>query len=105
LAAVMPTNFALCAGPAVVYALFFVALGLLSRLEPGSWRLFSLITTCIFASLLYSIYCDPMWTIVHAVSWTVPFAVVALCSWNWRTILVRCAALSCCLGVLLFSGA
>jgi hypothetical protein len=105
LAVVMPTNFFYCAGSAVVYAPYFIALGLLSRLEPGSWRLFGLITAGIFVSLLYSIYCDPMWTMVNAVSWTVPFAVVALGSWNWRTILVRCAALSCSLGVLLLSGA
>jgi hypothetical protein len=101
----MPTNFFFCAGMAVVYAPYFIALGLLSRLEPGSWRLFGLITAGIFVSLFYSIYCDPMWTMVNAVSWTVPFAVVALGSRNWRTILVRCAALACCLGVLLLSGA
>jgi hypothetical protein len=105
LAVVMPTNFFYCAGSAVVYAPYFIALGLLSRLEPGSWRLFGLITAGIFVSLFYSIYCDPMWTMVNAVSWTVPFSVVALGSWNWRTMLVRCAALGCCLGVLLLSGA
>jgi len=40
----LSTVFSLMVGNAVVYAPYIVALGLLARLEPGSWRSFGLIT-------------------------------------------------------------
>jgi len=74
----LSTVFSLMVGNAVVYAPYMVALGLLARLEPGSWRRFSLIRAGIFTLLLYSICCDPLWSLVCASSWALPFAIVAL---------------------------
>jgi len=42
-----------------------LALELLARLEPGSWRTFGLITAAIFALLLYGISADPLWTMIR----------------------------------------
>src|SRR5262249_155661 len=50
-----PTNFCFAPGSAVVYAPYMIALGLLVRLEPGSWRAFGLNTAGIFAMVLYSL--------------------------------------------------
>ena len=100
-----PTNFCLTPADAVVYAPYMIALGLLTRLRPGSWRSFSLIAAGISALVLYSIYCDPLWSMIGAIGWAVPFAVVTFSPWHLRTILARGAALGCCLGVLLLSGA
>jgi hypothetical protein len=97
----LSTVFCLTPGNAVVYAPHMVALGLLARLEPGSARAFVLITAVIFALLLYSLYCDPLWTMVSGVSWSVAFAVVTLSPLKLEAILVRSAALGCCL-LLLF---
>jgi hypothetical protein len=100
-----PTNFCFAPGSAVVYAPYMIALGLLVRLEPGSWRAFGLNTAGIFALVLYSLYCDPLLTLLPGMSWAVAFAVVTFASFQWRTILVRCAALGSCLILLLVSGA
>jgi hypothetical protein len=95
------TVFCLTPGNAVAYAPHMMALGLLVRLEPGSWRTFGLLTAAIFALLLYSLSCDPLWTMVGGISWSVAFAVVMLSPLNLKAILVRGAALGCCL-VLFF---
>jgi hypothetical protein len=70
-----------------------IALGLLGRLEPGSWRMFGLITAAIFA------LCST------AFSWSVAFAVVTLSPIKLKAILVRGAALGCCLALLFLTRA
>src|SRR5262249_23798028 len=100
----LPTVFCLTPGNAVAYAPHMVALGLLARLEPGSWRRIGLITTGIFAMMFYSLYCDPLWTMVDSISWSVAFAVVVLGPLRLKTIALRAAALSSCGIVLFLSG-
>jgi len=97
----LSTVFCLTPGNAVAYAPHMMALGLLARVEPGSWRIFVLLTAAISALLFYSLFCDPLWTMVDGFSWSVAFAVVTLSPMNLKAILVRGAALGCCL-VLLF---
>jgi hypothetical protein len=101
----LSTVFTLMVGHAVVNAPYMIALGLLSRLEPGSWRSFVLITAGIFALLFYSVCCDPLWSIVCCSSWVLPLAIVALSPMRQRAVLVRCGALACCLLLLAVSGA
>jgi hypothetical protein len=97
----LSTVFCLTPGNAVAYAPHMMALGLLARLEPGSWRTFGLLTAAISALLFYSLCCDPLWTMVDGFSWSVAFAVVTLSPLNLKAILVRGGALGCFL-VLLF---
>jgi hypothetical protein len=101
----MPTVFCLTPGNAVVYAPHMVALGLLGRVESGPWRNTALATAGISTLLFYSLYCDPLWTLVDGISWALPFAVVTFGSLRWRTILTRCAVLGFCLALLVVSGA
>jgi hypothetical protein len=82
-----------------------IAIGLLVRLEPGSWRSFVLITAGIFVLLMYSLSCDPLWSVVSGSSWALPFAIVALSPMRPKAVLVRCAALGCCVILLGVSGA
>src|SRR5215510_4744824 len=72
----LPTVFCLTPGNAVAYAPHLVALGLVARLEPGSWRALALTTVVVLGLLLYSIFCDPLWTMVNGFSLAIPFAVV-----------------------------
>ena len=92
-------------GIAVVYAPQLVALGIVARLEPGRIRDFIFATGGIFVLLLYSLICDPLWTMISGIGLAGAFAVVALSLLRIRPILVRCAALGCCLALLLMSGA
>ena len=92
-------------GIAVVYAPHLVALGILGRLEPGRIKHFILATGGIFILLLYSLSCDPLWTMISGIGLVAAFAVVALSPLRIRPILVRCAALGCCVVLLLISGA
>jgi len=101
----LSTVFCIMTGNAVVYAPHMIALGLLARLEPGSWRGFGFTTAGIFALLFYSLCCDPLWSIVHGIGWAAAFAVVAFGRLHLKTILVRCAALGCCVVLLFLSGA
>ena len=101
----MPANFLMTPADAVVYAPYMVALGLLARLRPGSWRSFALTAGGISALVLYSIGCDPLWTMVAAISWAVPFAVITLSGPDRKTIALRALALGCCLAVIVLSGA
>jgi hypothetical protein len=101
----LSTIFCISPDDAVVFAPHMVALGLLARLQPGSWRSFALTTAGIFALLLYSLYCDPLWTLVSGISWAVPFAVVTLSPLRRLPIVVRSAALGCCVGLLFLTGA
>jgi hypothetical protein len=101
----LPTVFCLTPGNAVAYAPHMVALGLLARLESGSWRRIGLITAGIFAMMLYSLYCDPLWTMVDGISWSVAFAVVVLGPLRLKTIALRAVALCLCGIVLFLSGA
>jgi len=100
----LSTVFCIMVGNAVVYAPHMIALGLLARLEPGSWRGFGLATAGIFALLFYSLCCDPLWSIVHGIGWAAAFAVVAFGRLHLKTIRVRCAALSGCVVLLFLSG-
>jgi hypothetical protein len=100
----LPTNFCITPGNAVVYAPHMICLGLLGRVEPGSWRSFGLIAAGIFGLLFYSLYCDPLWTMVNGISWSVAFAVVTFGPLRVNTILVRCAALGFSVALLAASG-
>jgi hypothetical protein len=101
----MPTNFCLTPGNATVYAPHMIALGLLARIEPGPWRRFALITVGIFVMLFFSLYADPLWTMVNGFSWVVAFVVVAIGSFCTKTIMLRAASLSCCVLLLVVTGA
>jgi hypothetical protein len=92
-------------GIAVVYAPLLVALGIIARLEPGRMRDFIFATGAIFALLLYSLICDPLWTMISGIGLLGAFAVVAISPLRVRPVLVRCAALACCLALLVMSGA
>src|SRR5262249_17558787 len=68
----------------------------------------------ILGLLLYSLFCDPLWTMVNGFSWAIPFAVVILAPLqtqqvfgrpHMKTIVVRCASLGICFIGLLLSGA
>jgi hypothetical protein len=91
-------------GLAVVYAPHVLAFGLLARVSPD-WPRVLLIAGSLLALLFYSLYCDPLWTVVSGLAWVVPFAVVAFSPLRWGTVLVRCAVLASCAAVLLLSGA
>jgi hypothetical protein len=91
-------------GLAVVYAPHLLALGLLARVSPNRPRVF-IIAAAILVLLLYSLYCDPLWTMVSGVAWIVPFGVVTFGPLHRDTMLVRCAVLGGCVAVLLLSGA
>ena len=97
--------FCIMVGNAVVYAPHMIALGLLARLDPGSWRRFGFTTAGIFALLFYSLCCDPLWSTVHGFGWAAPFAVVTFGRLHLKTFLVRCAALGSCVVLLFLSGA
>src|SRR5215831_2283541 len=51
-------------GLAVVYAPHLLALGLLARLSPNRPQVFIIIAAGILGLLFYSLYCDPLWTMV-----------------------------------------
>ena len=91
-------------GLAVVYAPHLLALGLLNRLQVRRSQ-FVLITAGIVLLLYWSLYADPLWTMVSAIAWIVPFAIVTLAPLRRDAVLIRCAALGTCLAVLLLSGA
>ena len=99
-----PTNFCLTPADAVVYAPYMIALGLLARTEASSWRAFSSTAAGISTLIMYSIWCDPVWTMNAAISWAMPFAVVTVSPLQSKTIMARGAALGSCLGVLVLSG-
>src|SRR5262245_8394360 len=98
-------SFILLTGMAAVYAPYIAALGLLARLGPGRIRDFVWYTAGITALIFYSLCCDPLWSVVGAISWAVPFAVVALSPLGLKATLIRCAALGVSLALLLVSGA
>jgi len=98
------TVFAQQPGFAVVYAPLMVALGVLARVDPGRLGPFLLRTSFILLLLLYSVYSDPLWSIIGGISWSAAFMIVAFSPLRWRPILVRCASLGCCGVVLLASG-
>ena len=98
------TVFVLAPGFAVVYAPLMVALGTLARIEPGRVASLILRTSLLLLLLLYSIYCDPLWSLIGGIGWSAAFAVVALSPLRRKPILVRCVALACCVVVLAASG-
>src|SRR5262249_58498268 len=91
-------------GLAVVYAPHLLAFGLLARLSPKRQQVL-LIGGALLMLLFYSLYCDPLWTMVSGLAWVVPFAVVTFTPLRRDTILVRCAVLGVCVAVLFLSGA
>jgi len=101
----MPANFCLTPADAVVYAPYMIALGLLARLSPDAWQSFGLTTAGITVLVFYSVYCDPLWTMLAAISWATPFAVVTFSALRLSTIAGRGAALGCCLALLVLTGA
>src|SRR5262249_60736779 len=92
----LPTNFLITPGDAVAYAPYMLALGLLARLQPGSWRTFGLTAAAISVLVLYSICCDPPWTMISGMSFMGPFAVVTVSGLDIRTVVLSRAALPCC---------
>src|SRR5262249_15406975 len=98
------TVFVLEPGFAVVYAPLMAALGTLARIGPGRVASFILRTSLLLLLLLYSIYGDPLWGLIGGISWSAAFAVVVLSPLRRKPILVRCAALACCVVVLAASG-
>ncbi len=66
-------------GLAVVYAPHMLAFGLLARLSPKRPQVF-LIGGGLLVLLFYSLYCDPLWTMVSGLAWVVPFGVVTFSS-------------------------
>jgi len=100
-----PINFCVTPADAVVYAPYMIALGLLAQIEAGSWRTFGSAAAAISALIIYSVWCDPLFTMIAAISWAMPFAVVTFSPLQLKTIVMRSAALGCCFGVLLLSGA
>jgi hypothetical protein len=90
-------------GLAIVYTPHVLAFGLLARLSPERPQVF-LIGTALFGLLFYSLYCDPLWTLVSGVAWLVPFAIVTVSPLRRETILVRCAVLGGCMVLLFLSG-
>src|SRR5262249_32562337 len=60
----LPANFCLTPADAVTYAPYMIALGLLARIEPGAWRDWAVKAAGISILVLYSIYCDPLFTMV-----------------------------------------
>src|SRR5712691_10112163 len=97
-------HFVLLPGLAAVYAPYMLTLGLLARLEPGRVRNFLVMTAAIAALIFYSLYCDPLWSVVTAISWAAPFAVVAFSPLRIKAIVLRCAALAVTLALLILSG-
>src|SRR5262245_6661444 len=90
-------------GLAVVYAPHLLAFGLLARLSPERPGVF-IISGVIFVLLFYSLYCDPLWTMVSGLAWIIPFGIVTFSPLHRETSLVRCAALGGALAILFLSG-
>src|SRR5258708_14144581 len=64
-------------GLAVVYAPHVLAFGLLARLSPERPQVL-LIGGGLLMLLSYTLYCDPLWTMVCGLAWVVPFDFVTL---------------------------
>jgi hypothetical protein len=99
-----PRNFVATPADAVTYAPYFLALGLLVRLENGA-RQFILVSGGITACVLYSIYSDPAFATIPALGWSVAFATVAVLAPRPRVAALRLGALACCFAVLIATGA
>jgi hypothetical protein len=99
------SNFSLTPADAVVYAPHLLALGLLSRVELQSARSFELATAGIAALLLYSLCCDPFFSVLSGVNWAAAFVIVMLAPMRARAVLLRFGVLACAIGVLYLLGA
>jgi hypothetical protein len=97
-------SFASIPGLAVVYAPHLLAFGLLAKVSPERPQVL-LIAGGLLGLLFYSVYCDPLWTMVSGLAWIMPFAVVTFSPLDRDTILARCAVLGGCAAALLLSGA
>jgi hypothetical protein len=47
-------------------------------------------------TLFYSLYVDPLWSVVNGFSWAVAFVVVTISPFRLKTILLPAGALGCC---------
>lgn len=102
----MPRNFSPTPADAVTYAPYMLALGALARLKSSSsLREVLWISAAISVCVLYSIYCDPAFTMIAASSWVMAFVCVTLLPLGSRGILMRGGALALAFGVLTISGA
>ena len=91
-------------GLAIVYAPHILAFGLLARLSADRPQVF-FIAGGLFGSLFYSLYSDPLWTMVSGLAWIVPFGIVTFSPLRRDAIFVRCAVLGGCVALLFLSGA
>lgn len=99
-----PTNFCLSPVDAVVYAPYLIAFGLVARLRPGSRPALAPTALSVSALILYSVYADPLFTMIPAVTWVLPFLVVVFWPFEKKAMVLRMAALACMLAVLVLSG-
>jgi hypothetical protein len=97
-------SFASIPGLAIVYAPHLLAFGLLARVSPERPQVL-FIAGGLLGLLFYSLYCDPLWTMVSGLAWTIPFAVMTFSPLGRGTILARCAVLGGFTAALLLSGA
>jgi hypothetical protein len=97
-------HFVLLPGLAAVYAPYMLALGLLARLEPGRVRNILPIAVAVPGLIFYSLYCDPLWSVISAMSWAVPLAVVAFSPLRIKAIVLRCGVLAITVALLAVSG-
>jgi hypothetical protein len=104
LALSFPVVFCSIPGLAMVYAPHVLAFGLLARLSPKRPQVL-LIGGGLLALLFYSLYCDPLWTMVSGLAWVVPFSVVTFTPLRRDTIIVRCSVLGIFVAALFLSGA
>jgi hypothetical protein len=97
-------SFASLPGLAVVYAPHLLAFGLLAKVSPERPQVL-FIAGGLLGLLFYSLYCDPLWTMVSGLAWIIPFAVVTFSPLDRDTILARCLVLGGCATAFLLSGA
>jgi hypothetical protein len=97
-------SFASIPGLALVYTPHLLAFGLLAKVSPERPQVL-FIAGGLFGLLFYSLYCDPLWTMVSGLAWIIPFAVVTFSPVDRDRILSRCAVLGGCAAALLSSGA
>src|SRR5712691_8730260 len=97
-------HFVLLPGLAAIYPPYMLTLGLLARLDPGRVRDILPIAVDVAALIFYSLYCDPLWSVISAMSWAVPLAVVAFSPLRMKAIVLRCTALAVTVALLGVSG-
>jgi hypothetical protein len=97
-------SFASIPGLALVYAPHLLAFGLLARVSAERPQVL-FIAGGMLGLLFYSLYCDPLWTMVSGLAWIIPFAIATFSPLRFDAILTRCAVLGGWVAILLLSGA